>query len=79
MFNRSGSTFDTLAHLAAHAAKLNLTKYADLNSGIELQPHQKRVVRNVQNQLATEDKVRLLLYQGLGSVITRSLSASVKG
>ena len=67
MFKRSGSTFDAIAHLAAHAAKLNLTKRADLNSGIELQPHQKRVVRNVQNQLATEDKVRLLLYQGLGS------------
>lgn len=67
MFKRSGSTFDAIALLAAHAAKLSLIKYADLNSGIELQPHQARVVRNVQNQLATEDKVRLLLYQGLGS------------
>jgi len=49
-----------------------IDKQADINSNIQLQPHQERVVNKVQSQLAKKDSARLLLYHSLGSGKTLS-------
>ena len=56
-----------------------IDKQADMNSNIQLQPHQERVVKKVQDQLDKKDSARLLLYHSLGSGKTLSgLAAAVR-
>ena len=49
-----------------------VSKQAELQPGITLQPHQTAVVDKVQKQLDTQNKARLLLYHSLGSGKTLS-------